>query len=171
MLLINSIRSHRQRDRLMERYYDVALAPRLSSLLSPFLLASLLYLFFHRVRSIQLFPSRSFPDRSAEEEQSPKNKIRKKGKYKINLLLTGNLLFLCISFFSWSVTPYPFLHCRKECVSIPARVLCQSDRGKLPSACMGKRACQCVHERERERGRVRLSLCLALLWVSELRLF
>ena len=74
-LLINSIRSHRQRDRLMERHPDVAL-----STTSP-LFCHLPFLFFP---SIQLsFPLSSVPIRSPgktalKKKQSPKNVNQKK---------------------------------------------------------------------------------------------
>lgn len=84
---------------------------------------------------------------------------------KINWLLTGNLLFFCISFFSWSVTLYPLLHCSEGRVSIPACVLCQSDRGKLPSACMSM--CVCTREGEGERERTCASVSVSHTALSE----
>lgn len=185
-LLINSIRSHRERGTDWwrgVRCYTCTTSP-VSSVTFSFALAILLSFFPLTVPSIQLSfllsQSLSGPGQIAQK----KSKVQE-AKWKIIImiwLLTGNLLF-SVFLFSWSVTPYPLLHCRKRSVCIPAWVLCQSDRRKLLSVCMSIRVCVCVwenewvsacvceREKEREGECVRLSLCLALLWVSKPRLF
>lgn len=173
MLLINSIRSHRQRERLMERYSSVALEPHLSSVVSG-CSSVLIYLLappqstFYQVPLPFTVTVTSRSD-NAEEEQSPQMWITYDNQ---NWLLTGNLFLFLYFFFFRAVNRYPLLHCSKGSVSILASVWCQSTRGKLPSACVSM--CVCARARawrEDERERVRLSLCLALLWLSEPRLF
>lgn len=173
MLLINSIRSHRQRERLMERYSSVALEPHLSSVVSG-CSSVLIYLLAppskHLLSSPSPFHSHChIPVRQRSQEQSPQMWITYDNQ---NWLLTGNLFLFLYFFFFRAVNRYPLLHCSKGSVSILASVWCQSTRGKLPSACVSM--CVCARARawrEDERERVRLSLCLALLWLSEPRLF
>lgn len=50
-------------------------------------------------------------------------------------------------------------------MSIPACVLCQSDRGKLPSACMSM--CVCTREGEGERERTCASVSVSHTALSE----
>ena len=129
-LLINSVRSHRQRDRLMERYPDVALQHHISALLCHLPFFFFFLSSFHPTLCPSLSP-RQVPGQTAMKmSKVPPTENKTRQKYENQLATHWEPpLFLYFFFFFFPDLSLFILFCtvaRGECLS--RRVCCVSPR-------------------------------------------